>query len=51
MRYFERYGLTVEKGKETLAKISVRRHKTGSLNPKAHLRRQVSVEERFRSPL
>lgn len=51
MRYFERYGLTVEKGKEILAKISVKSHKNGALNPKAHLRRQVSVEECLRSPI
>jgi acetyl-CoA acetyltransferase len=35
------YGLT----RETLAKVSMKNHYNGSLNPKAHLQRKVTVEE------
>ncbi|MEM2427308.1 MAG: hypothetical protein QXZ52_03770, partial [Candidatus Hadarchaeales archaeon] len=35
VRYFDRYGLTPERGKEILAKISVKSHRNGARNPKA----------------
>jgi acetyl-CoA C-acetyltransferase len=50
-RYFEKYGLTRDEGKEALAKISVKSHANGAKNPKAHLRREVSVEQVMRSPI
>jgi acetyl-CoA C-acetyltransferase len=50
-RYFERYGLSIEKGKEALAKISVKSHHNGSLNPKAHLRREITVEDVLKAPM
>src|SRR4030042_1277027 len=34
-KYFDRYGLSPEVGKTMLAKISVKSHKNGMLNPKA----------------
>jgi acetyl-CoA C-acetyltransferase len=50
-RYFERYGLTAEEGKRTLAKISVKSHFCGARNPRAHLRREVSLEEVLKAPM
>jgi acetyl-CoA C-acetyltransferase len=50
-RYFALYGLTPEEGKRTLAKISSKSHHNGSLNPKAHLRREVSVETIMNAPI
>jgi len=50
-RYFARYGLSPEEGKTMLAKISVRSHYNGSLNPKAHLRRTMTVEQVLNAPI
>jgi acetyl-CoA C-acetyltransferase len=51
IRYFERYGLSIEEGKNTLAKISVKSHHNGSLNPKAHLRREITIEDVAKAPI
>lgn len=40
-RYLGRFGAT----KEHLAKIAVKNHRNGAMNPKAHFRREVTVEE------
>ena len=50
-RYFSRYGLTPEEGKRTLAKISVKSHYAGARNPKAHLRREVNMEDVLNAPI
>ena len=50
-RYFHRYGLSLEEGKRTLAKISVKSHHNGAMNPKAHLRREITVEEAVNAPM
>jgi acetyl-CoA C-acetyltransferase len=50
-RYFARYGLSPEDGKAMIAKISVKSHHNGSLNPKAHLRRKVTVEQVLNAPI
>lgn len=50
-RYFERYGLSREEGKLTLAKISVKSHHNGARNPRAHLRREITVEEVMKAPM
>jgi acetyl-CoA C-acetyltransferase len=44
-KYFDRYGLRPEEGKRILAKISVKSHHNGAMNPKAHLRREISIED------
>jgi|WetSurMetagenome_2_1015567.scaffolds.fasta_scaffold05537_2 acetyl-CoA C-acetyltransferase len=51
VKYFDRYGLTIEEGKKLLAKISVKSHHNGALNPKAHLRREITVEDVMKAPL
>jgi acetyl-CoA C-acetyltransferase len=50
-KYFDRYGLTPEAGKEMLAKISVKSHANGFLNPKAHLKRKLTVEQVLNAPV
>jgi len=46
-RYMHEYGLKPE----TLAKIAVKNHHYGSLNPLAHFRNRITVEEALASPL
>lgn len=50
-RYFDRYGLAPEEGRKTLARISVKSHHNGALNPKAHLRREITVEQVLKAPM
>lgn len=50
-RYFARYGLSREEGKRMLAMISVKSHHNGFRNPKAFLRREVTVEQAMNAPI
>jgi acetyl-CoA C-acetyltransferase len=50
-KYFSQYNLSPEEGKRTLAKISSKSHHNGTLNPKAHLRREVSVDAIMNAPI
>ena len=50
-RYFHRYGLSPDEGKKMLGKISVKSHKNGALNPKAHLRREITLEQVLGAPI
>ncbi|UCG82392.1 MAG: acetyl-CoA acetyltransferase, partial [Dehalococcoidia bacterium] len=50
-RYFNRYGLSPEEGKKMLAMVSAKSHHNGALNPKAHLRREVTVEQIMNAPI
>ena len=50
-RYFAKYGLSPGGGKEVLAMISAKSHKNGAKNPKAHLRKEVSVEQILKAPM
>ncbi|WDN90640.1 acetyl-CoA C-acetyltransferase [Desulfosarcina sp. BuS5] len=50
-KYFDRYGLSPEEGKRTLAKISAKSHANGAMTPKAHLRRKVDVETIMNAPM
>ena len=50
-RYFYTYGLSPEEGKQTIAKISMKSHHNGSLHPKAHFRREVTLEQVIKAPL
>jgi len=51
MRYFNHYGIPLKKARELLAKISVKSHHNGSLNPKAHLRREITIEDVLNAPM
>lgn len=50
-RYFDRYGLSPEEGKRIMAMVSVKNHHNGFSNPKAHLRREVTIEEVMNAPI
>jgi acetyl-CoA C-acetyltransferase len=49
--YFAKYGLSNEEGKRVLAEISVKSHSYGAKNPKAHLRREVTIEQVLNAPM
>jgi len=49
--YFAKYGLKPDEGREILARIVVKSHRNGALNPKAHFRREVTVEQVLRAPI
>jgi acetyl-CoA C-acetyltransferase len=50
-RYFEQYGLSLEEGKQTIAKIAVKNHSNGLLAPKAHFHRAITVEDVMKAPI
>lgn len=51
MRYFYHYGIDYHEGKRALAKIAVKNHHNGILSPKAHFRREVSLETVINAPM
>ena len=50
-RYFHQYGLEPDDGKRLLAKIAVKNHYNGSLNPRAHFQNRLTVEQVVRAPI
>ncbi|MDY6973567.1 MAG: acetyl-CoA acetyltransferase [Thermodesulfobacteriota bacterium] len=50
-RYFHRYGISIEEGKQILAKISVKNHRNGAMSPKAHLQREITEEQALKAPI
>jgi len=50
-RYFSRYGIAPDEGKAMLARIAVKSHYNGSLNPKAHFRRIITLEQVMNAPI
>jgi acetyl-CoA C-acetyltransferase len=50
-KYFARYGLSPAEGKRMIALITVKSHHNGSLNPKAHYQRPVTVEQVLNAPI
>lgn len=50
-RYFHHYGLSYEEGKRILGSIAVKNHHNGSLNPKAFLQREITVEQAVNAPM
>jgi acetyl-CoA C-acetyltransferase len=49
--YFNKYGLTPEEGRTMLAKIMVKNHHNGTMSPKAHFRREITVEQVLKAPI
>ncbi|MFC1943981.1 acetyl-CoA acetyltransferase [Chloroflexota bacterium] len=49
-RYFYHFNLSLEEGKRILAKIAVKNHHNGTLNPRAHMRREVTEEQVMNAP-
>lgn len=46
-RYFDVFGI----GRETLAKVAMKNHRHGSLNPKAHFQKEISLEQYLNAPM
>jgi acetyl-CoA C-acetyltransferase len=51
MGYFAKYNIEPEEGKRLLAQIVVKNHHNGSLHPKAHYQREVTLEQVMTSPI
>jgi acetyl-CoA C-acetyltransferase len=49
--YFSKYGFSADEGKRMLAEIDVKSHYYGARNPKAHLRREITVEDAMNAPI
>jgi acetyl-CoA C-acetyltransferase len=49
--YFAKYGLSREEGKRLLGRIAVKNHHNGTLTPKAHFHKEVSLEEVIKAPI
>ena len=50
-RYFDQYKLGPEEGKRLLAEIAVKNHHNGSMNPKAHFKNELTVEQVVKAPI
>ncbi|MDP2859607.1 MAG: acetyl-CoA acetyltransferase [Bacillota bacterium] len=50
-RYFHHYGIGYAEAKTALAKIAVKNHHNGALNPKAHFKADVSLEQVMNAPM
>ena len=49
--YFSKYSLTPQEGKRMIALLSVKNHRNGAKHPKAHLRREVTLEQVVNAPI
>jgi len=49
--YARKYGIEMEKVKEAMAHISVKSHANGAMNPRAHLRFPITVEQVLNAPI
>jgi acetyl-CoA C-acetyltransferase len=49
--YFAKYGLSHEEGKRLLAHIAVKNHHNGSLNPKAHFQKEITLEQAIKATM
>ena len=50
-RKFIELGITPEEGRRLLAMIAVKNHHNGALHPKAHLRREITIEQVLQAPM
>jgi acetyl-CoA C-acetyltransferase len=50
-RYFAHYKIAPDEGKRLLAKIAVKNHHNGSLNPKAHFQNELTEEQVMKAPI
>jgi acetyl-CoA C-acetyltransferase len=51
IRYAKKYGISMEDYKLTIAKIAVKNHHNGTLSPKAHFQREVTLEQVVNAPI
>lgn len=50
-RYSKHYHIPMEDLKKTMARIAVKNHKNGSMNPKAHFQKEIQLETALKSPM
>lgn len=50
-KYFHDHGINPEEGKQLLAKIAVKNHHNGSLNPKAHFQNELTEAQVMNAPI
>ena len=50
-RYFHDHGISDDEGKELLAQIAVKNHHNGTMSPKAHFQKEVTVEQVLKAPI
>jgi acetyl-CoA C-acetyltransferase len=50
-RYFHDYRIETEMGRRLLAKIAVKNHSNGSLNPRAHFQRKITIDQVLKAPM
>lgn len=50
-RYFHDYGLSYEEGKRMLSGIAVKNHHNGTMSPKAHFQREITLEQAMNAPM
>ncbi len=49
--YSKKYDIPMDKLKEAMAHISWKSHKNGAMNPRAHMRKEVSMEQILKAPM
>ncbi len=50
-KYFDKYGLGPEEGKEIIGQIAVKNHHNGALSPKAHFQSETTIEKVLAAPM
>jgi len=50
-RYFHDYGLSYEEGKRMLSRIALKNHHNGTMSPKAHFRKEITIEQAMKAPI
>ncbi len=50
-QYAAKYGIPLESLKQAMAKVAVKNHKNGVLNPLAHFRKEITVDTVLQSPM
>jgi acetyl-CoA C-acetyltransferase len=51
MGYFTKYNIDPMEGKKLIAQIAVKNHHNGSLHPKAHYQREITLEQVMNAPI
>jgi acetyl-CoA C-acetyltransferase len=49
--YFSKWGLSMEEGRKLLAQISVKNHHNGTVSPKAHFQREITLDMAMNAPM
>lgn len=50
-RYFHDHRLTYEEGKRMLSRIAVKNHHNGTMSPKAHFKKEITIEQAMKAPM